>query len=185
MEVRPVSHYHQTCIPITDGLTSDSSIRIVARLTHQRNRQDLQFLVIAEGVKTLEFWMEDADEVVEKPVGTEGGFLVERGAFDIAAIDILLAEGIELVVAVMFSTKFCIGDVVVTAVAEEPDISLARLLQDSLEGKGYGTAVLILCPRVVTACVLNHLTDGALTAWHIPDTAGHLVEKDGLLKFEI
>ena len=121
--------------------------------------------------------MEDMDEVVKEPVRTEGRLFIERGAFNITTIDILLSEGTELIITVMLGAEFGIGDVVVAAVAEEPHISLTSLLQDSLEGEGDRTAVLVFGPGIVTSCILNHLADGALAAWHIPDTASHLVEQ--------
>ena len=58
--------------------------------------------------------MKDADEIVEKPVGTERGLFVEIGAFDIAAIGPSAFKGTKLTIAVVFGKQFLIGDIVVT-----------------------------------------------------------------------
>jgi len=49
----------------------------------------------------VQFRMEDADKIVEQPVGMEGCLLIERALLDVAAIDLLTAEGLELGVAMM------------------------------------------------------------------------------------
>ena len=77
--------------------------------------------------------MKDADKIVEQPVWTERRLLIERAQLHITTIDIFLAESLELVVAMMLSTQFIIGDIVVAAISEESDISLTGLLQDTLE----------------------------------------------------
>jgi hypothetical protein len=78
--------------------------------------------------------MEDSDEVVQQPVRTERRLLVEQRALHVAAIDLMMTEGSELVVAMMLREQFLIRDVVVAAIAEEPDVSLASLLQNGFKG---------------------------------------------------
>ena len=63
----------------------------------------------------------------------ERSLLVEGTLLDVAAPDIVVAESPELIVAVMFAQQFVIGDVMVTAIAEEPYVGLARFIQDSFE----------------------------------------------------
>ena len=79
--------------------------------------------------------MEDADKVAQEPVWAEGSLFVEVAAFYIAAIGLLLAKGTELAVAVMLAGKFLIGDIVVTAIAEEPHVSFAAALENGFEGQ--------------------------------------------------
>ena len=79
--------------------------------------------------------MEDVDEITQQPIRTEGRLFIEEGALHVAAIDLTAAESLELIRAVMLTEEFIGGDVVVAAITEEPDIGLASLLQDGLEGK--------------------------------------------------
>ena len=123
--------------------------------------------------------MEDVDVVTQQPVRTEGRLLVEEGTLHVAAVDLSTAESLELIVAVMLAEEFGRGDVVVAAITEEPDISLASLLQDGLEGQRHTAAVVIVSPGIVAAGILDHLADGAAAAWHIPDAASNFVEQDG------
>ena len=123
--------------------------------------------------------MKDTDEVVEQPVGTERCLLVERTQFDIAAIDIFIAECLELVVAMMLAAQFVVGNIMIAAITEDPYVGLTSFLQDILERQGHGTAMLIGSPRVVASCILDHLTDGALATRNIPDAARDIVEQDG------
>jgi hypothetical protein len=46
-------------------------------------------------------WMKDTDEVVEQPIWMEGCFLIERTQLHIAAIDLMLTESLELIVAMI------------------------------------------------------------------------------------
>lgn len=79
--------------------------------------------------------MENADKVVEEPVGTERRFLVEIRTFDIAAIGAPILDGTKLTIAVVFGEQFLIGDVVLTTIAKEPDVGLTSLFENSLEGQ--------------------------------------------------
>ena len=81
--------------------------------------------------------MEDADEVAQEPVGTEGRFFIEVAAFDVAAVSLMLSEGAELVVAVVLASEFLIGDVVVATIAEEPYVSFTASLEDGFKGQRY------------------------------------------------
>ena len=58
--------------------------------------------VIPRRGEVREFGVEDADEVVEEPVRTEGRLFVEIGTFDIAAIGAPILDGTKLTIAMMF-----------------------------------------------------------------------------------
>ena len=78
--------------------------------------------------------MEDAYEIVKEPIRMEGGFFVEEALLYVAGMDIVVAPGIELAVAVMVGEQFIVSDIMVSAVTEEPDVGLTAFLQHSLEG---------------------------------------------------
>ena len=121
--------------------------------------------------------MEDVDVITQQPVWTEGRLFIEKGTLHVAAIDLTAAESLELIIAVMFAKEFIRGDVVVAAITEEPDISLASLLQNGLERQRHTAAVVIVGPGIVAAGILDHLANGASAPRHIPDAASDFVEE--------
>lgn len=122
--------------------------------------------------------MENTDEVVEQPVRMKGCLLIEQTLFNITSVDLLITESLELVIAMMLTAQFIIGDLMVAAVTEEPDVCLTGFLQDALERKGYGAVVVIVGPGIAAAGILNHLADGAFATRNIPDAARDIVEQD-------
>ena len=82
----------------------------------------------------VQLWMKDLDKVVEQPIGTERCLLIERTQFHITAIDVMLAESLKLVVTMVFSTKFIVSNIMVTAITEKPDVCITSLLQNTLKG---------------------------------------------------
>ena len=123
--------------------------------------------------------MEDADEVGEQEVGTEGGLFVELGALDIAGIGAARAQGMELAVAGVLSQQLTGGEVVATAVAQQPEVGIGGTLQHGLEGQGNRAAVSVVGPEVTACSVANHLADGAAPAGDVPSAAGDLVDHHG------
>ena len=123
--------------------------------------------------------MENTDEVVEQPVRMKGCLLIEQALFNITSVDLLITESLELVIAMMLTAQFIIGDLMVAAVTEEPDVCITCLLQNTLERKGYRAAMRIACPGVIATSILYHLTNGALATRDIPDAARDIVEQDG------
>lgn len=122
--------------------------------------------------------MENADEVVEQPVRMKGCLLIEQTLFNITSVDLLITESLELVIAMMLTAQFIVGNLMVAAVTEEPDVCLTGFLQDTLERKGYRTVVVITGPRIAATGILNHLADGALSTRNIPDATRDIVEQD-------
>ena len=127
--------------------------------------------------------MQNSDEIGEQPVGTERGFLVEQRELYITAIGLLLAESLELTIAMMFAEELAIGDEVIAAETEQPDIALPCPLQHGFKRQRHATAMFVGSPRILALCIAQHLTDGALTAGHIPYRACHLVQDHRRLHF--
>ena len=79
----------------------------------------------------------------------------------------------------MLAAQLVVGDIVIAAITEEPDISLTGFLQNTFKGQGYRTTVGITSPGIAAAGILNHLADGALATRNIPDATRDIVEQDG------
>ena len=60
--------------------------------------------------------MENTDEVVEQPVRMKGCLLIEQTLFNITSVDLLITESLELVIAMMLTAQFIIGDLMVALV---------------------------------------------------------------------
>ena len=123
--------------------------------------------------------MQNLDEIRQQPVGTERGFFVKQGQLDITAIDLFLAIGLELVVAMMLAQQLTIGDEVVTTETEQPDVALPCPVQDRLERQRNASAMLVVSPGILALGVFQHLSDGAVSARYIPDGTGDLIQYDG------
>ena len=72
-------------------------------------------------------------EIVQKIVGVERCFLIEFRLFDVAAVYVMLSEGCYLVVTPMACQQLLVVPLVVTGIAEQPNVSLSATLENSLE----------------------------------------------------
>lgn len=81
--------------------------------------------------------MENPDQVAQKPVGSERNFVIIRYITGVAAVDLVVVEGGELSVEVVFGGKSGVSVVGGTVVLKQPEISIMRAFKHSLEGQRH------------------------------------------------
>ena len=134
-------------------------------------------MIITQLVTRQSVGIQDSDKVRQQQVGTEWRLFVEHGQFDIAAKHPTLAESTELVVAPMLAKQLLARQGLLSAIAQQPDITLAGTFEHGLERQGHRAAMLVASPRIIGTGIGQHLTYGAASARHIPDGACDFVEK--------
>ena len=85
---------------------------------------------------------------------TERRLLVEQGGAHVAAIDVVLPDGAQLLVTTLFLEQLRQGQRGVAVIAEEPHVGLARLFQHALKRQRQRTAVLVIGKGIVAGSIL-------------------------------
>ena len=106
--------------------------------------------------------MQNLYQVGQQIIGTERSLLVERNFRRITTIDIPGLESLKTGVADIIRLQISIAHVAVAVVLHQPDVGIARLVENGLESQRNRAAVGIVGKSVTPASILKKPSYGCL-----------------------